>query len=261
MSLEIAWPERRPDLGGFVRSANARIMNLDRSNSIRTALVSHLANRTQKEIRKPRKAPEGIWTVVAAVKVQMTTDPDARLCSSWQVPIWWNLKTGVASIRDPSRPPAPPQPGAPPPRSCGGTMMGPNRLNATSIPISDLTPMLSRLLGRSVIDETGLKGNFDVSVEWTPDETQVFPPRPAGDSPGPTNSAAPTLAIQKNTAIYCSCRKRVRFFRTRECQLPATPAASDPARSRNFVPNGPAPVASKRQSFARPALSWPAPPA
>ena len=51
--------------------------------------------------------------------------------------------------------------------------------------------MLSRLLGRTVVDKTELTGKFDISMEWTPDESQtaMLPPdapKPAADSAGPS---------------------------------------------------------------------------
>jgi uncharacterized protein (TIGR03435 family) len=32
-----------------------------------------------------------------------------------------------------------------------------------------LTQLLSNALGRTVVDKTGLKGNFEFKLEWTPD--------------------------------------------------------------------------------------------
>jgi uncharacterized protein (TIGR03435 family) len=52
--------------------------------------------------------------------------------------------------------------------------------------------MLEVTVGRTVVDRTGLKGNFDIRMEWTPDETQAFqlppnaPPIRAADPTGPS---------------------------------------------------------------------------
>lgn len=63
---------------------------------------------------------------------------------------------------DPARLQAARQPGAPPPRFCGQAMMGVNQISAIGLPTSSLTPLLSRLFGRTVVDQTGLKGNLAI---------------------------------------------------------------------------------------------------
>jgi uncharacterized protein (TIGR03435 family) len=44
-------------------------------------------------------------------------------------------------------------------------------VSAQGVPLEMLTKLLSKELGRSVIDETGLGGLFDFKLEWTPDVT------------------------------------------------------------------------------------------
>lgn len=46
-----------------------------------------------------------------------------------------------------------------------------------SIPMAIVAESLSSVLGRPVMDETGLKGYYDFRLEWTPDDA---------DAPGPT---------------------------------------------------------------------------
>jgi uncharacterized protein (TIGR03435 family) len=38
-------------------------------------------------------------------------------------------------------------------------------------PLSQLTNTLSTMVGKTVVDQTGLTGNFDVQLKWTPDRT------------------------------------------------------------------------------------------
>ena len=46
---------------------------------------------------------------------------------------------------------------------------------------------LSRILGRTVTDETGLGGTYDVNLRWTPDETQALQtPQPLVDPTAPS---------------------------------------------------------------------------
>jgi len=51
--------------------------------------------------------------------------------------------------------------------------MSDRHLTAMSVPVSSLIPMLSRHLGRTVIDRTGLNAKFDISLEWAPDESSA----------------------------------------------------------------------------------------
>jgi uncharacterized protein (TIGR03435 family) len=103
-------------------------------------------------------------------------------------------KEGTCTQPDPTRPPPPPAPGQPPPRICGGMMMGLSRLNAVGVPVANLAPMLSRMLGRTVVDQTGLTGKFDISMEWVPDETQALQlPPDAPRPPPPSDPSGPSL--------------------------------------------------------------------
>ena len=101
---------------------------------------------------------------------------------------------GECPAPDPNKPPAPPEPGKPPKLGCGGMMMGPRGLTAVGMPVASLVPMLSRILGTTVVDKTGLTEKFDISAEWAPDENQAAallppgapPPSPAADNGGPS---------------------------------------------------------------------------
>jgi uncharacterized protein (TIGR03435 family) len=54
----------------------------------------------------------------------------------------------------------------------GGWMrMGPGSLIAQDSAISTLTMLLSQLLGRPVLDKTGIEGKYDFSLEYTPDDS------------------------------------------------------------------------------------------
>jgi uncharacterized protein (TIGR03435 family) len=75
-------------------------------------------------------------------------------------------KEGVCKAFDPTKPFAVDNM-----RLCGAFSLGPDGLTLVSGSIASLTPRLSRLLGRMVIDKTGLTRNFDINIEWSPDET------------------------------------------------------------------------------------------
>ena len=51
--------------------------------------------------------------------------------------------------------------------------MGPEGLGAAGVEVDRLAPVLSRILGRTVIDKTGLTGKFNIQAHWTPDQNQL----------------------------------------------------------------------------------------
>src|SRR5204863_4597791 len=73
-------------------------------------------------------------------------------------------------VRQPERgasPPPPPQRGGPMPR--GSMRIGRGELETNGIPLFNFIQVLSQQLGRPVIDETGLKGLYDIQLQWTPE--------------------------------------------------------------------------------------------
>jgi uncharacterized protein (TIGR03435 family) len=79
---------------------------------------------------------------------------------------------------DPTHPPPPPQPGASPPRYCGQMMIGPGGLTMVGQPISELLPLLSRMTERKVVDQTALKGKYDINLQFPRDEAPPSPDNP-----------------------------------------------------------------------------------
>ena len=109
-----------------------------------------------------------------------------------------------------------PSPGTTPPNpKMFIRIMGPGQLSGTNIGIGDLANILSQRpeLGRLVIDQTGLKGNYDWILTWTPEQsTPMFkgdegsPPSantPAPDSSGPSIFAA----VQEQLGLRLEPRK------------------------------------------------------
>ena len=64
-------------------------------------------------------------------------------------------------------PPAPPQPGERPP--CG-MRLGPGNLSGGGVTMAQLSTTFSQFVQRVVVDRTGLTGNFDIDLTWTPDQ-------------------------------------------------------------------------------------------
>jgi len=71
---------------------------------------------------------------------------------------------------------------APPTERGFGMRTGRDRIAASGASIKQLTDSLSSLLGRPVINETGLEGPFDFNLQWTPDAQLATPGENAGAS-------------------------------------------------------------------------------
>jgi uncharacterized protein (TIGR03435 family) len=83
------------------------------------------------------------------------------------------------------------------PLAAGNTRMTGGRnarlLTAHAVPISMLTQLLLALLGRPVLDKTGLAGKYDFTLTWGPDDNR--PPALAG---GASNDGSPSVASDSN---------------------------------------------------------------
>jgi uncharacterized protein (TIGR03435 family) len=86
------------------------------------------------------------------------------------------------------------------------TMMsiGRGQLNAQSAPMTAFVNMLAQQLGRPVLDKTDLKGNYDIKLEWTPDESsRTLPGTAGGDAPPAGDTSGPSIftAIQEQLGL------------------------------------------------------------
>ena len=86
-------------------------------------------------------------------------------------------------------------------RGRGGQMrmMGRGHFEASGVPVAALANQISNALGRSVIDKTGLEGDYDFKLDWTPDENQGGPMKlPGGDGVAPADNPG--------ASIFTACR-------------------------------------------------------
>jgi bla regulator protein BlaR1 len=107
-------------------------------------------------------------------------------------------KDGDCTPPDPST--RRPQTGKP---ACEQMTINANRMTAVSLPIANLTLMLSRRLGRTIVDKTGLTGNFNMSLEWASVETRatLLPmDAPAAQAPDPAEPSIFT-ALQEQLGL------------------------------------------------------------
>lgn len=88
-----------------------------------------------------------------------------------------------------------------------GIRLGKGELTAEGTPLDLLADQLSIRLGRTVVDKTGLKGNYAFTLHWTPDATEEERLRrdgvPAGpDASSPETSWPPlTAAVQEQLGL------------------------------------------------------------
>jgi len=66
------------------------------------------------------------------------------------------------------------------------------------VPMAEFVRVLSRVLGRTVTDQTGFSGVFDVTLDFLPDETTTgLPPPPPGAIPFAIASPSIFSAVQE----------------------------------------------------------------
>src|SRR5581483_3751713 len=108
-------------------------------------------------------------------------------------------------------PPQPGQPGA----MRQGIRMGRGELTVTYVDLPTFANVLSRAVGRIVVDKTGLMGKYDFDLKWTPDEGQGpmmgggHGPGPDGAAPPPPDSSGPSIftALQEQLGLKLESQK------------------------------------------------------
>jgi uncharacterized protein (TIGR03435 family) len=72
--------------------------------------------------------------------------------------------------------------------------------------VAGLASTLSNILGRRVLDKTGLTGDYDMTLKWTPDDYQAAPLRPNGPPPDP-NSPSIFTALREQLGLKLGSTK------------------------------------------------------
>jgi bla regulator protein BlaR1 len=101
-------------------------------------------------------------------------------------------------------PPGPPQPGERP--SCG-IRIGMGNLAMGGTPLSQFANSLAMFVGRTVQDKTGLAGNYDVSLTWTPDQMPQRPPGAPELPPVDPNGPSIFTAVQEQLGLKLDSQK------------------------------------------------------
>lgn len=81
--------------------------------------------------------------------------------------------------------------------------MGPSPIMVQGEPLASLVDVLSAQLGRTILDRTGLKGNYDFTLQWTPDQGQAAKDEALRAGAPTTDSAPPPIftALQQQLGL------------------------------------------------------------
>ncbi len=103
-------------------------------------------------------------------------------------------------------PPGPMKPDGPQPRH-SVRMMGRGNLDINAESLDSFAEVLSRQLGRVVVNKTGLKGNYDFSLKWSPDENEgrMF----GGAGAAPDGRPGPPPAEAAGPSIYSALQEQL----------------------------------------------------
>ena len=84
-----------------------------------------------------------------------------------------------------------------------GARIGVGRMEIGGFPIRELATSLTMLLQRPVVDRTGLNGNFDASMTFTPEPLPGVPALPTGPQATPVDPDAPSIftALQEQLGL------------------------------------------------------------
>jgi uncharacterized protein (TIGR03435 family) len=99
---------------------------------------------------------------------------------------------------------APPPPGE---RMQCGMRIAPGAMNGGGFPLSQLATTLSQFVQRVVVDRTGLTGNYDLELKWTPDRNMpgapIGPPPPGVPPLPPIDPDGPSIftAVQEQLGL------------------------------------------------------------
>jgi uncharacterized protein (TIGR03435 family) len=102
-------------------------------------------------------------------------------------------KQGACTAPDPNGPPLPPSPNQAGP--CGRAMIriskGVARINGYQVPMREFVRVLSNIMGRTIIDQTGFTRAFDLQLEFATDDAIAGLP----EAPKPADDSVPSIFV------------------------------------------------------------------
>jgi uncharacterized protein (TIGR03435 family) len=90
-----------------------------------------------------------------------------------------------------------------------GIRVGPGNMSVGGVPLSQFAASLGMWVGRIVVDKTGLTGNYDFNLTWTPDQMPQRPPGMGGPEPPPIDPNGPSIytAVQEQLGLKLDSQK------------------------------------------------------
>jgi uncharacterized protein (TIGR03435 family) len=100
-------------------------------------------------------------------------------------------------------PPPGPPPTAPSGRPICGMRTSPGQMMGGGFPLSQLASALSQMVQRTVVDQTGLTGNYDLELTYTPDQAPRGDPPPGAPALPPIDPNGPSIftALQEQLGL------------------------------------------------------------
>ncbi len=90
----------------------------------------------------------------------------------------------------------------------GIRLNGRGELTVTYVDLPMFANVLSRIVGRIVVDKTGLPGKYDFTLKWTPDENQQAM-MPGGRGPGSEAAAPPPPPDSSGPSIFTALQEQL----------------------------------------------------
>jgi len=86
---------------------------------------------------------------------------------------------------------------------------GPGQFTLRNSPMATLVAIMSNQMHRMVVDQTGLKGNYDLTVQWRKDQNMLGMPRASGPDAAPLDSSGPSFstALQEQLGLKLESTK------------------------------------------------------
>jgi uncharacterized protein (TIGR03435 family) len=87
--------------------------------------------------------------------------------------------------------------------------MGVGEIEGIGLPFANFIAGLAQQLGRPVVDRTGLKGLYDIKLQWTPELGQGPVAAGGPDTPSPADTSGPSIftAIQEQLGLRLESSK------------------------------------------------------